>query len=256
MNEKELQRVDQRIEDNVETMKEIEIDLMELFYRLLENAKKIIAGALIGMLLFGAYSFLLATPMYQATCKIYVMSASDSAINLSDLQLGSALTADYQEVFHTWEVHEQVIQNLGLNYTYAELEEMISVSNPSDTRILAISITSDDAAEAKAMANEYASVASRYISETMATDQPSILSQALQPTNPVSPRKMLNTALGFILGALVMIAIITVKFILDDKIRTDDDIRKYTGLATLAVVPTNGDFKEPVRSKGGRKDRG
>lgn len=255
MNEKELQRVDQRFEDNVETSKEIEIDLMELFFRLIENSKKIIAGALVGMIIFAAYSFLLATPMYEATCKIYVMSASDSAINLSDLQIGSALTADYQEVFDTWEVHEQVLQNLGLDYTYKELESMISVTNPSDTRILAITITSDDPAEAAAMANEYASVASRYISETMVTDEPSILSKALQPLNPVSPRKVFNTALGFLLGALVMCAIVTVQFILDDKIKTAEDIRKYTGMPTLAVVPINGDFVPPTREKGGRKER-
>ena len=255
MNEKELQRVDQRFEDNVETSKEIEIDLMELFFRLIENAKKIIAGALVGMLLFAAYSFLLATPMYEATCKIYVLSASDSAINLSDLQIGATLTADYQEVFHTWEVHEQVLQNLGLDYTYTELENMLSVSNPGDTRILEITVSSDDPAEAAAMANEYADVASRYISDTMVTDEPTVLSKALQPTKPVSPRKVFNTALGFLLGALVMCAIVTVQFILDDKIKTAEDIRKYTGMPTLAVVPINGDFVQPSNEKGSRKER-
>ncbi|MBP3411356.1 MAG: hypothetical protein J6M10_10225 [Clostridia bacterium] len=255
MNEKELQRVDQKIEDNVESSKEIEIDLMELFFRLIENAKKIIAGALVGMFIFAAYSFLLATPMYEATCKIYVMSASDSAINLSDLQIGAALTADYQEIFSTWEVHEQVLQNLGLDYSYNELEDMISITNPSSTRILAITVTSDDPAEAAAMANEYAAVASRYISDTMMTDEPSMLSKALEPTDPVSPRKVFNTALGFLLGALVMCAIVTVQFILDDKIKTAEDIRKYTGMPTLAVVPINGDFMSSNREKGGRKER-
>lgn len=255
MNEKELQRVDQKMEDNVESSKEIEIDLMELFFRLIENAKKIIAGALVGMFIFAAYSFLLATPMYEATCKIYVMSASDSAINLSDLQIGAALTADYQEIFSTWEVHEQVLQNLGLDYSYNELEDMISITNPSSTRILAITVTSDDPAEAAAMANEYAAVASRYISDTMMTDEPSMLSKALEPTDPVSPRKVFNTALGFLLGALVMCAIVTVQFILDDKIKTAEDIRKYTGMPTLAVVPINGDFMSSNREKGGRKER-
>lgn len=255
MNEKELQRVDQKFEGNVETSQEIEIDLMELFFRLVENAKKIIAGALVGMFIFAAYSFLLATPIYEATCKLYVLSASDSAISLSDLQIGANLTADYQEVFDTWEVHEQVLQNLGLDYTYAQLDDMLSISNPSNTRILEITVSSDDPAEAAAMANEYAAVASRYISDTMVTDEPTVLSEALQPIDPVSPRKMFNTALGFLLGALVMCAIVTVQFILDDKIKTAEDIRKYTGMATLAVVPINGDFVPPTREKGGRKER-
>lgn len=255
MNERELQRVDTGMENGVETNVEVDIDLMELFYRLLENAKRIIAAALVGMLIFGLYSFIFATPMYKATCKLYVMSASDSAINLSDLQIGSYLTSDYQEVFTTWEVEEQVLQNLNLDYEYKDLEEMLTVSNPNNTRILNITVTSSDANEAAAIANEYARVASNYISSTMATDKPSVLSEALPPKNPVSPRKVFNMALGLILGALVMIVIITVQFLMDDKIKTAEDIRKYVDMPTLAVVPTNGDFERNNREKNGKSER-
>lgn len=258
MNEKELQRLDHTVEANGEKNTEIEIDLMELFYRLVENAKKIIALALVGMLVFGIYSFIFATPMYESTCKLYVMSASDSAINLSDLQIGSYLTSDYQEVFNTWEVHEQVIQNLGLDYTYKELKEMLSISNPSDTRILYVTVTTDNANKSAVMANEYAKVASDYIALTMETDRPSVLSEALAATSPVSPHKMRNMALGLLLGAFVMIGIITVQFLLDDKIKTTDDIRKYTGMATLAIVPSDenvGRDNHEERSHGGRKQR-
>lgn len=255
MNERELQCLDPQVEGNGASAAEVEIDLMELFYRLVENAKRIIAAAIAGMLIFALYSFIFATPMYEATCKLYVMNASDSAINLSDLQIGSYLTSDYQEVFTTWEVHEQVLERLGLDYSYEELENMLEVTNPGDTRILYITVTSDDAQEAATIANTYADVASQYISLTMETDQPSILSQALKPTKPVSPRKVFNTALGFVLGALVMIGVITVQFLLDDKIKTAEDIRKYADMPTLAVVPTNGDFERINRDKSDRKQR-
>lgn len=258
MNEKELQRLDHPVDANIGNDTEIEIDLMELFYRLLENYKKIIALALVGMLVFGIYSFIFATPMYEATCKIYVMSASDSAINLSDLQIGSYLTSDYQEVFSTWEVHERVIQNLGLDYTYEELQDMLKITNPSNTRILYITVTTDNANKSATIANEYAEVARSYIALTMESDEPSILSEALAPTHPVSPNKALNMALGLVLGAFVMIAFITIQFLLDDKIKTAEDIRKYTGMATLAIVPNDEGFMKDNREdrrSGGRKQR-
>ena len=256
MKDKELQRLEQGVESGAGMSEEIEIDLLELFYRLLENVKKIIAGAVIGMLLFAFYSFVLATPMYEATCRIYVTNASDSAINLSDLQIGSYLTSDYQEVFDTWEVHEKVRQNLGLDYTYEELGKMLTVSNPSDTRILDVTIASDDPREAATMANEYAEVARGYISLTMDTNEPTILSQALLPEKPVSPRRLFNTALGLVLGALVMIGVVTVQFLLDDKIKTADDIRKYTDMAALAVVPSNeNSAKLDRKGSVGRKSR-
>ena len=217
-----------------------EIDILELFYRLIERWKYIVTAACVGALIMIVYSFVLATPIYQATSKLYVMSASDSAINLSDLQIGSYLTSDYQEVFSTWEVQEMVLQHLGLDYTYPQLESMITISNPSNTRILNITASNSNPQLAASLANEFASVASRYISETMKTDEPSLLSEALVPSKPVSPKKMLNTILGFLVGALLMIAIITVQFIMDDKVKTAEDIRRYADLPTLALVPING----------------
>lgn len=217
-----------------------EIDLLELFYRLVERWKYIVAAACVGALIMIVYSFVLATPIYEATSKLYVMTASDSAINLSDLQIGSYLTSDYQEVFDTWEVQEMVLQNLGLDYTYQQLSEMITISNPSNTRILNVTAKHSDPQLAARLANEFASVAGRYISETMKTDEPSLLSEALTPAKPVSPKKAMNTILGFLIGALLMIAVVTIQFIMDDKVKTAEDIRRYADLPTLALVPVNG----------------
>lgn len=217
-----------------------EIDLLELFYRLVERWKYIAAAAVAGALIMCIYSFIIATPVYEATSKLYVMSASDSAINLSDLQIGAYLTSDYKEVFDTWEVQEIVLQNLGLDWNYQQLRSTINVVNPSNTRILNITASNKDPRLAAAIANEFASVASRYISETMKTDEPSLLSEALTPTKPVSPQKALNIVLGFVLGALAMIVVVVVQFIFDDKIKTAEDIRRYADLPTLALVPVNG----------------
>ena len=218
---------------------EFEIDLMEVLLRLLEKWKLIIAGALVGAVLMAMYSFILATPMYEATSKLYVLNSSDSAINLSDLQIGSYLTSDYMEVFDTWEVNEMVRQNLNLSYTREELADMLTLTNPSNTRILNITVTSSDPQEAADIANEYADVAGQYISATMQTDQPSLLSEALTPDKPVSPKKKRNVVLGFLLGALLVCAGVIIQYLLDDKIKNEEDIKKYVGLPTLSVVPDN-----------------
>ena len=217
---------------------ETEIDLIELFYFLLSKLRWIILVALLAAVAAGAYTFLIQTPIYEATSKLYVTNSKDSAINLSDLQIGTYLTNDYQEVFRTWEVHEMVVKNLGLDYTYTQLQNMLSVSNPKDTRILYITVKSPSAAMASILANEYAAVAKKYIYETMSTEEPNILSVALQPTHPVSPNKTRTVMLGFILGGMLMAGIFVAGFVMDDKVKTPDDILKYSGLVTLAVIPT------------------
>ena len=215
----------------------IEFDLFELFFRLLDKWFLIVLCAVIGGGAAYFYTARYITPLYQATAKIYVLTSRSSAVNLSDLQIGSILTYDYQEVFNTWEVHERVRANLDLPYNYGIMQSMLSVSNPEDTRILNISVSSDDPIEAAMMANEYATVAKRYISEIMSTEQPNLLSEALVPNVPYTPNRTRNAAMGFVAGAAIPMGIILLLFMLDDKIRSADDISKYAGIPTLAVVP-------------------
>jgi capsular polysaccharide biosynthesis protein len=215
---------------------ELTIDLVDLFYRLLASWKLIVCLALVFAIAAGVYTVYFVTPLYRATSIIYVLSP-ESIVNLSSLQLGNALTSDYIKVFDMWEVHEEVISNLNLDYSYSKMKDMISVTNTSGTRMLDISVTSPSGAEAAKIANEYAKVASEYIHETMVIDKPNIMSVALEPTNPVSPNRVRNVALGFVLGGMLAAAIVVFRFLMDDKIRTVDDIRQYAGLVTLAVVP-------------------
>ena len=97
---------------------EVEIDLVELMYRLLEKAKFIVLAALIGAILSGAYTLWFVTPLYSATAKLYVVNSNaNSVIDLSALQIGTQLASDYKEVFSNWHVHERVLEKLGLSYT-------------------------------------------------------------------------------------------------------------------------------------------
>lgn len=226
--------------DLIQDTAEHEIDLLELFFFLLARIKRILAVALIGALIMGVYSFILADPVYEATSKMYVLSSQDSAINISDLQIGSYLTKDYLEVFNTWEVQAMVVQNLNLPYSYKKVRSMIEINNPDNTRMVYITAASTDPAEAANVANEFARVAQQYISEIMLTDEPSIMSEARVPTKPVSPNKALNVILGFMGGFFLMCALLLINFMLDDKIKTGEDIRRYTDMTVLAIVPVNG----------------
>lgn len=227
------------------------IDLVELAYRLLANWKLIVCLTLAFAIMAGAYTFFLVTPLYQATSTIYVLNRRDSAINMSDLQIGLALTEDYIKVFKMWEVHEEVISNLDLPYGYTEIEKMLSVENEAGTRMLDITFTSPSAEEAAAVANEYAKVGSQYIMDTMSTDKPNIMSVALVPSNPETPNKTKNILIGCLLGMFLACGYVAVQMIMDDKYKTAEDIRKYTGLATLAAIPL--ETKSAGKKSSGRK---
>ena len=229
----------------------VTIDLVDLMYRILASWKMITCLIVIFTIIAGAYTVYFVVPMYRATATVYVISPSDSVIDMSDLQIGSALTSDYIKVFDMWEVHEQVITNLKLPYSYKQMSDMLSVVNVADTRMLDISVTSSNAQETALIANEYATVASQYIADTMLTDKPSMMSVALVPSNPISPSTTRNCLIGFLLGAMIGVGIVTLQTIMDDKYKTAEDIRMYTGLPTLAVIPK--EMPEKANGQKGKK---
>ncbi len=224
---------------------EIEIDLAELALHFLEKIHWIILAALLGAAIAFAYVQYLATPIYQATAKIYIVG-SDTAISLSDLQIGSNLAADYQEVFKNWHVHELVDKRLNLDYSYTKLSGMLSVSNPTNTHVLYVQIKSPDRQEAKLLADTYAQVAREFIAAKMDMREPNMFEEARLPDKPVSPQKTRTVIIGFLLGALLAMAIIAIRYFSDDRICTTEDIAKVGGLTTLGMIPLQ-DFSQNAK---------
>jgi capsular polysaccharide biosynthesis protein len=237
---------------------EDEIDLGALFYRLLEKIHWIILAALICAIAIGAVDYTLVKPIYQATSKIYIVG-SDTAISLADLQIGSNLAADYQEVFKNWHVHELVATRLNLDKSYTALSGNLSISNPSNTHVIYVSYKSPDPEEAKIIADTYAQVAREFIAAKMDMREPNIFEEAKLPDRPITPRKTRDILIAFALGALAAIAVITVLFLNDDRIRTTEDVQKVGGLATLGMIPIQDLSKTPdpePATRGGKNRKG
>lgn len=211
------------------------IDWMGLVFRLLENIHWILISALVCGAVSGIYVKTTVKPIYQATSKIYI-AGSETTISLADLQLGSSLAKDYQEVFKIWHVHEMVDERLGLNYSYSKLASMVSVSNPEGSHLLYINVNSTDPEEAKALADVYAEVVQEFIAGKMELRKPQLLEIAQLPTRPISPDIKASMIKGFLMGGVVAAAIVIILFLLDDKIKSSDDIEKTTGLATLGIL--------------------
>ena len=211
------------------------IDWVSILFRLLEKIHWIALAALLGALLAWLWVTRFVTPVYQATSKIYI-AGSDTTISLSDLQLGSTLAVDYQEVFKIWHVHEMVDERLDLNYSYSQLEKMVSVSNPNGSHLLYIHVKSSNPEEAKLLADTYAEVVQDYITNKMELRKPQILEKARTPNLPVSPNVSGTVARGALFGGLGIIVVFLFIFILDDRIRTGDDIAKAADLPLFGTI--------------------
>lgn len=224
------------------------IDLVGFLFRLFERFWLIALAAIIGTV--GAWFYARRTvPVYSATAKMYIVSPGDSLINFSDLQLGTVLTYDYQEVFKTWEVHEMVRRELNLGYSYQQMQAMLNVENPEDTRILHLTVANPNPQLAADIANAYVHAAKVFIVDRMHGEEPTNFSEALTPSVPINGSKRSTVIKGFLLGTVLMVGLLFVQYVLDDRPQTPEDIRTYAGIPTLAILPSVKEAKRKRQSK-------
>lgn len=240
---------------------EEEIDLKELFFVLLSKWKYILFSTVCLGVATALVNMYILIPQYASTSKLYILSKSTSLTSLADLQVGTSLTQDYKLIINSRPVVEEVIENLKLDTDYEGLVGRITVDNPTDSRMLYITVTDESSKEAKRIADELARVSAAYIAEKMDQDPPNIFEYGYANPQHVSPNRKKNTLIGALAGALLASAVVIVLYLMDDTIKTEEDIEKYLNLNTLAVVPEKeqdgadkkkGKKKKPVRQKKGK----
>ena len=229
----------------------VEIDLVKVFYAIRKRILTIIFLALIFGCVLAAVTKFFITPMYTSTSKMLVLSKETTISSLADLQLGSQLTRDYTILIQSRPVLMDVIDNLGLNMDYKELREKLSVDNPSDSRILEISIVDPDPYQAKKIVDEVSYVSSEYIGERMEVTTPNIIEDGEIPFEKTSPNMLKNVAIGALIGFLIGMAFAVISEVQNDAIVDEEDVQRYLELITLASVPE----KEETNGKRRRKKK-
>lgn len=222
---------------------EMEIDLLEIARLLWRKAWIIILCLVVGAGIAGGYTKFLVTPQYTASSMIYVLGESTSITSIADVQVGTELTGDFTTLAKSRPALEGVIDELDLDMNYEELSQIVTIENLTDTHILKISATDPDPEMAKEISNAMAQSTAETIASVMATEKPSIAEKAITPTVPSSPNVMKNLMVGGLLGAILAIAVLVLRHLMDDTIKTEEDVKKYLGLNTLASLPVEKGLK-------------
>ena len=218
----------------------VEIDVFAMLKTLWKRKFSIVLVALVFAIAAFGYSAFLAKKEYQSTSRIYVVSRQNqdnNALTNSDLQAGSYLVKDYREIILSQNVLSQALEELKLDMTPAELSKKISVSVPTDTRILSITAKDGNPKEAARIANGLRNVAAEKIIAVTKVSDVTTLDEAEVPQSPSSPNIRRNVLLGFIAGAGLMVVLMVVVEVLDDRVKRPEDIEELMGLTLLGIVP-------------------
>lgn len=216
---------------------EIEIDLKELFFVMRRKLWVLILTGMLGAAVSGIFTATMMKPVYTSSTMLYIVNKTTTLTSLTDLQLGSQLTKDYKVLVTSRPVTSKVIENLDLNLDHEQLLRKLTVANPQDTRILTISVEDNDPYMAKAIADEMASVAASRMAEIMDTAPPNIVEEGYVPTRQTSPSLVKNTAIGGMAGLFLAAVIVLAVFVMNDTIKTPEDVEKYLQLNVLGTIP-------------------
>lgn len=235
---------------------EVEIDILGLCLMLLHHLPLILSAAVFAALCAFLGTSLLLPSTYQSTTRVYILNRTDNTtLTYNDMQIGTQLTSDYAELIRSRYVLEEVIQTMGLEAEYEDLYNRITVSTPDDTRIIAITVEDTDPVRAMQTANAVREAANEHIVNVMDIQAVNVVETANLPTQASGPNTVRNIALGGLLGAVLVIGILTVRYLMDDTIKTSEDVEKYLELSVLAMIPISEGEAETKKKRGkaGRK---
>ena len=215
----------------------IEIDVLSLLRTIWRKKFLILLTAILTTGLAFAYSAFLATPQYDSTTRLYVVTQSSdnvAGITNQDLQAGSFLVKDYKEIILSQDVLKNVTTTLGIT---DDIKEKITVDIPVDTRILSITVRDSDPNQAATIANTLRDEAAKKIIEVTKVSDVTTLEAAVPAEKPSTPQTKRNLVLGFIVGAFLATALVIVLEVLDDRVKRPQDIEEGLGMTLLGVVP-------------------
>ena len=215
-----------------------EIDLAELIFELWINKWQILMAMIFTGILAYFVSSCLMTPKYTSVTSLYVLAQQDNeALTTADLSVGTQLTNDYAVLVKPRPVLDQVITDLDLTMSPDQLEKLISVENKSNTRIIKISVTYEDPLQARLIADRLRVAVGEQIVSVMNIDAVNTVEEASLPKKPSSPRVLRNTLIGIIAGMVLAAAFFVIRSVMDDTVKTSEDVEKALGLPLLGSIP-------------------
>lgn len=217
------------------------IDLRPLLRALLRGAWIIIlAAVLLGAAAFWGTKMLIA-PTYRSSFTAYVNNRtnaeSTTSVTSADLSASRSLVQTYAAILTSRTVLEEAAVEAGTNYSYSQMNQMVSTSVVSDTEIITVYVVSTDPVEARDLAQAIADVAPLRVSTIVEGSSMQVVDAPVLPTSRYAPNYQRNTMMGALLGAFLAAALIVLRELMDDHVKDEEALEERFGLPVLGSIP-------------------
>ena len=230
---------------NDNTNKQVEeIDLLKLGRALLRKWWLILRCVILGGSMAFSYAYFAITPMYEASGLMYVnnnsLNLGTTRLNITngDLSAANSLIDTYAVILKSRSTLEEVIRVGGLPYTYEQLSRMITAQSVGTTAVFKVTTTNRNPEMAAHITNTIIEILPHRISEIVEGSSVEIVDYAVPPTVASSPNYKKITAIGVMIGFVISAAYVTLRFLLDTTIRSEEFLlENYKDIPVLSVIP-------------------
>lgn len=226
-----------------------QITLADLWDLFIQRIVVIVLAAVIAAAGFFAVDMAMYDPQYSSTATLYILregrgenTSSGEAAN--ELALALRLVYDCNYFLKSRTVLNTVIEDLGLDMSYSQLYSRISTANPTNTRVLEITVRGDSPEQAKAIVDRICDIGPAKIEEAMGFSQVNLYEYGTLPVKPSNSPSIVTYGLVGVAAAVITYAVFLLMFLLDDRMRTDADVERILGLSILAEIPHVGSVQK------------
>lgn len=241
-------------------MPKSEVSLWGIINLLLRKLHWLIAAGLV--LGIGVYLVLslFVKPTYESRVTFYVYNNSSDisqsgSIDQGDLQAAESLATTYSKILESNSVLNAVLSDLNSSLTRKELAEMVDVAVVTDTQLLEVVVTTNDAHFSCKVAESFANVAPAEIVRITKAGGVEVVDRPEVATEKASPRTVFDVAVAVIVGMIIAAVVIIMKTLADTTLYLPEDIDKLVGITVLGQIPeidaTENKYKHWVLVEGG-----
>ena len=213
--------------------------LLELFKLLRKHLALVVALPVVLAIATAGFSWGLMQNQYTATVSVYVLTSSgesgSNSTEYSDLTASQLMANDISTVAKSETVQRRTAEALGMSSLDGY---KISVEAGTTTRVISISVTAGKPDAAAIVANEIASVLSGFAQETMGVESVNVVDTAQVPTSPSGPPRTMYTAVAFLAGIFLAVAIVVLLDMLNTRVRNPEEAEELLGVPVLGRIPT------------------
>ncbi|WP_195953770.1 YveK family protein [Clostridium saudiense] len=220
-------------------MEEQAISLSEIFEAIRKRWIMIVAITLTATIISGVISFFVIDPVYETSTKLFIgkEESDEAAYNTNDIQMYQKLLQTYAQAIKTKDLTGRAISALSYDLEAVDVVNALTVTPITDTQILQIKYQSKDQQEAvdvlKNITNEFITTSKELVSNGNVR----IIEEVQFPENAISPNKMKNIVMAFLLGFIVSIGLVLLLEYLDNTYKNKDQLEKELGIPVLGCIP-------------------